>query len=317
VVEYRHFRNDDPPGLATIWNEALTGRGEVRFRHCSPLENYIFAKPYFDAAGLIVARDVNTLVGFAHAGFGPSETGNTTNPQIGLIATMAVRPTHQHQGIGAELLRRAEAYLTGNGAREIHAGMLAPLNPFYFGLSGGSDTAGILESNVGSKPFLSKHGYEVERTCLVFQRGLHQSLTIADGRFPALRRTFEVRIVQRASASDWWRECVQGPIEFVEFCLEDKQTGHLRARATLWEMDLFSWRWNLPSVGITHIEVLDTFRRQGLGKFLLLQILHYLQDQFFGVAEVHAFSTDAPAIGLLRSAGFEEVDRGHQYRKVV
>ena len=70
MVHYRTFRNTDPPGLAEVWNESLRGRGAVPLANSSPLEHLIFAKPYFDPAGLILAWDGDTLVGFGHAGFG-------------------------------------------------------------------------------------------------------------------------------------------------------------------------------------------------------------------------------------------------------
>src|SRR5438046_8661581 len=115
VVDYRHFRNDDPPGLAEVWNEAFDGRGEVRLRHSSPLEHYLFAKSYFDAAGLIVAVEDGRQVGFAHAGFGPNETQTALAKGRGVICVIGVRPSHRHRGIGSELLRRCDASLTANG----------------------------------------------------------------------------------------------------------------------------------------------------------------------------------------------------------
>src|SRR5947209_785586 len=73
VIEYRTFHNDDPPGLIEIWNEALVGRGAAQLRNSTAFERHALAKPYFDPAGLIVAVDGNTRVGFAHAGFGPNQ----------------------------------------------------------------------------------------------------------------------------------------------------------------------------------------------------------------------------------------------------
>src|ERR671923_2100899 len=70
VVQYRNYRNDDPPGLVEIWNETFLGRGCVQLRHGAALERFIFAKPYFEPAGLMVALDGPVRVGFAHAGFG-------------------------------------------------------------------------------------------------------------------------------------------------------------------------------------------------------------------------------------------------------
>jgi ribosomal protein S18 acetylase RimI-like enzyme len=315
VVTYRRFRNTDPPALADVWNQALTGRGVVRLRHSSPLENYVFNKQYFDPGGLIIAEEAGLLVGFVHAGFGPNATRTGISLADGVTCLLAVRPSHRRRGVGAELLRHAEAYLQGRGATTLQAGPMAPFNPFYFGLYGGSELAGFLESDPATGPFLQKQGYRVERTCRVFHRLLHQPLNVPDARFAALRRRFDMRIVPRSGAASWWDECVMGPIELVDFRLEEKGTGRVFARTSVWEMDGFSWRWNQPSVGVVAIEVVESQRRQGLAKFLLSQMLRYLQEQFFGIAEVQALDDNGAALGLFRGLGFEQVDVGHRYRK--
>jgi ribosomal protein S18 acetylase RimI-like enzyme len=315
VVYYRHFRNDDPPGLAEVWNEAFTGRGEVRLRHSSPLENYVFSKSYFDPAGLIVAVEDKLHVGFAHAGFGPNDQQTALCKSNGVVCAIGVRPSHRRRGIGSELLRRCESYLTSKGSKTIYAGPMAPFNPFYFGLYGGSDLPGFFSSDADAEPFLRRHGYQIQASTLVFHRALGEELSIADGRFPALRRQFEVRIVPKSGTSTWWQECVQGPVEAVEFLLQDKSSADVVARTLVWEMDGFSWRWNQPSVGILSIEVRDDLRQEGLAEFLLAQLLRYLQEQFFGLVEVQARADNRAAITLYQEIGFQQVDTGHRYRK--
>src|SRR5438270_8024631 len=271
VVQYRSFRNYDQPGLAVIWNEAFTGRGGVRLRHSSPLENYVFAKPYFDPDGLIVAVDNDQLVGFAHAGLGTNDAQTTLAPDSGVSCARGVRPSHSRRGIGTQLLERCERYLAGRGARTFYAGPMAPHNPFYFGLYGGSELSGFLASDPSAEPFMRRRGYEIHDTCLVFQRSLTEPINVPDVRFPRLRQRYEVRIVPRSGTGTWWQECTLGPIELVEFHLQDKSTNQTIGKTAVWEMDLFSWRWNQPAVGVIEIEVAPESRRQGLGKFLLAQ----------------------------------------------
>jgi ribosomal protein S18 acetylase RimI-like enzyme len=315
VVDYRHFRNDDPPGLAEIWNEVFNGRGEVRLRHSSPLESYVFAKSYFDRAGLIVALEDGLRVGFAHAGFGPNETQTALSKANGVLCTLGVRASHRRRGIGTELLRRCESYLTTSGATALYAGSLPPFNPFYFGLYGGSNLPGFLTSDSGAEPFFRRHGYQIHHTTLVFQRTLEEAVSIADGRFPALRRQYEVRIAPKSGAGTWWQECVQGPVEVVEFVLEDKSTAEVVARTSVWEMDGFSWRWNQPAVGILSIDDRQYLHRQGLAKFLLAQLLRYLQEQFFGLVEIQVPENHQVAISLCQTLGFRQIDAGRQYKK--
>ena len=315
MVQYRSFRNTDPPHIVAIWNECFTSRGIARLRHSNVLERHVFAKPYFDPNGLIVAQEDGPPVGFAHAGFGPNPRETALSCQQGATCVLAVRPSHQGKGIGSELLRRSEAYLRERGARELFAGPMKPLAAFYLGIWGGSDLSGILASEKTAAPFLERRGYRPWETTLVFQRVLDKPLTVADGRFAALRRRFSVRVAPRLPLGTWWQECVLGLIEPVEFRLEDQTSGKVAARAVAWEMEPFSWTWNVPAVGLLDIQVREELRRQGLGKFLMTQTLRYLQDQYFGVAEIHALESNHPVIQLCRGVGFEQVDVGRSFRK--
>jgi ribosomal protein S18 acetylase RimI-like enzyme len=315
VIHYRRFRNTDPPAVAAIWNDALTGRGAAPSRSTAPLERGVLSKPYFDPDGFIVATDEGNAVGFSHAGFGPNPEETALDTTNGVVCVVAVRESHRRRGVGTELLRRAEQYLRDRGARSLHAGPMRPLNPFYFGLYGGSDQPGFLCSDVAAAPFLEHHGYQALHSTLVFQRRLDQPLGVADLRFAGLRRRYELQVQPRTALGSWWQECVLGPLEPIEFRLEDKQTAVIAARALVWEMEGYSRRWNQPAAGVLEIQVRPELRRLGLAKFLLAQLLRYLQDQYFGVVEVQAPDRNQPAVALLQTLGFEQVDLGRVYRK--
>jgi ribosomal protein S18 acetylase RimI-like enzyme len=314
VIHYRTFRNDDPPGLVAVWNEAFTGRGAVRLTTPTWMEYFLFSKPYFDQASLIVACADRQIVGFALAGFGPNDTESALDKSLGVVCLLGVALSHRRQGIGSELLRRAEAYLHDGGSQELFAGPIYPLNPYAFGLYGGSNSPGFLESDSLARPFFERHGYRMEKSCLVFQRSMKRALTVTDGRFAAHRLRYEVR-ANPFQGTTWWQECILGPIELHEYRLQDKLTGHTAARALLWEMETFNPRWNEHGIGLTDLVVPQELRGQGLGKFLLVQLLRYLQDQFFSVVEIQVSAEDAIAIGLLQDLDFEQVDSGHIYRK--
>lgn len=313
----RCFRNDDPPRLAEIWNEAFTGRGSYPLRSLSPLERCVLSKPYFDPAGLIVAEEMGGPVGFVHAGFGPSDDESRLDTTRGVICAIAVRSTHRRKGVAAELLRGAETYLAGRGTRTIHAGPRWPRCPFYFGLYGGSNMPGFLDSDPATGPFFLRQGYKAHEATVVWQRRLEQPVPAADARFVALRRRFDVRLMPQMSMGSWWQECVYGLLEPVEFRLHDKLSGMPAARALLWEMEGYSGRWGCPSVGMLDVQVRSELRRQGLAKFLLTQILRRLQEEYFGVVEVQAPEENETAAALFQSLGFEGVDVGRVYLKDV
>jgi ribosomal protein S18 acetylase RimI-like enzyme len=314
VVHYRTFRNDDPPRLAQIWNAAFTGRGSVNLRHSGPLEHYVFAKSYFDPAGLILAFDDNTPVGFAHGGFGPASGEAALSTDSGVTCAVGVIPSHRRRGIGSELLRRCESYLRERGATTLYAGSMPPMNPFYFGLYGGSESPGFLVSDPEAEVFLTRHGYRIWDTCLVYQARLGSMLNVPDGRFAGLRLRFDVRAQQKGRPASWWQACVLGPVDLLEFSLEEKGTNQSVARAAVWEMEGFAQRWSEAALGIVGVEVREDKRRQGLAKYLLAQMLRYLQDQYFTLAEVQTMERNQAAIKLYQCLGFKQVDMGRIYR---
>ena len=228
---------------------------------------------------------------------------------------IAVRLASRHQHIGSGMLRRAEDYLRGGGAVELYAGGLKPLNPFYFGLYGGSNSPGFLESDPAMRPFFEARGYRDARRSFVLHRKLDSPLNLVDSRFSALRRRFDVQVMPRNRIGSWWQECMIGQLEQFEFRLDEKATGQPAARALYWEMEGYGWRWNTPAAGVMDIQVRNDLRRQGVGKYLLAQLLRYLQEQYFGVAEVQVTEDMEAALKMFRAIGFAQVDVGYIYKK--
>jgi ribosomal protein S18 acetylase RimI-like enzyme len=315
VIEYRCFRNTDPPALVDLWNDTFIGRGAAYLRGNILLECFVFAKPYFDPHGLILATTDNHVVGLVHAGFGTTSDGTALDRRAGVLCLLGVAPAHRRRGIGTELLRRGEAYLRQQGAVELFAGPMAPLNPFSFGLYGGSESAGFLDSDPLARSFFERHGYRVHKTVVAMQRSLDAPINVVDGRFADHRLRYDLYAGPLRSIS-WYNEGVLGPaVELHEYRLQDKKTGALAARMTLWEMETFSQRWNEHAVGMADFEVSPQLRRQGIGKYFLLQVLRHLHEQFFTLLEVHVADGEEPAGNLLRLFGFRQVDRGSSFKR--
>jgi ribosomal protein S18 acetylase RimI-like enzyme len=313
-MEYRSFKNTDPPGLAEVWNESFTGRGAFPLRSNMSWEHSVFSKPYFDRDGLIVAEEDGRIVGFAHAGFGPNAAETDISTEIGLICAVAVRPSHRRRKIGTELLRRCERYLQELRVHEFVAGGLKPFNPFYFGMYGGSDSPGFLVSDAGAAPFFEHNGYLEANTTLVFELQLESFQPPVDNRFLNLRRAYDVQLLPQPELNSWWQDCVFGPFEPVEFRLMDKLSGIPAARTLIWEMSS-ARPPGFPMAGILDLQVRPEVRRRGLARFLLTQMLRYLQEQFFRIIEVHVPEMNTTAAELIHSLGFAQVDVGHTYRR--
>ena len=317
MIRYRRSLNTDPPALADIWNDAVAGRGAYPVRSPGLLERWVFSKPYFRRDDLIVAvePDADKPVGFALAGFAPNADLSDLDPSRGVVCAVAVRPSHRRRGIGRELLRRADESLRERGAADVVVGSQWPASPYLFGLYGGSNAPGVLDSEADAGPFLAAAGYQAVDAVLVFQKKLDTPLTVADTRFGLLRRRYEAQTLRLAGIPTWWHECVWANLEPVEIRLTDKLTGMPAARAVVWELEGFSWKWNHPAAGLLDVQVRSDLRRQGLGKLLVAQVLRFLQDQFFAVAELQVPAADPVALALCSSLGFDQVDVGRTYRR--
>lgn len=315
MIIYRSFRNTDPPALVRVWNEAFAGRGTVTLRNTSTLEYFLLSKSYFDPAGLIIAEADGTLVGWALSGFASDPQRAGLDISTGVLCALGVVPSHRRRGIGTELLRRCEQYLRERGVQTLLAGPMTPHNPFTFGLYGGCQSPGFLDSNTTLGPFLLKRGYTVRASVLVMQRHLDRPFNIIDARFPALRKRFEVRSLPRRGSTDWYEECVRGPLDYLPFRIEDKGTNREMGRCSVWEMEPFGQNWNESAVGILDVGVEPAMRRQGVARLLLGNVMRFLHDQYFTLVEAHVPADNTAALQLFRGLSFQRVDEGKLYQR--
>ena len=75
------------------------------------LEQHIFSKPYFDRHGLLVAEDQGTLIGFAHAAFGPTNDLNDISTANGMTCLLMTSPHADQQQTRQALLNASETHL--------------------------------------------------------------------------------------------------------------------------------------------------------------------------------------------------------------
>lgn len=317
MIAYRRYRNTDPPALVEVWNEALAARGSFAVRTPALFERWLFSKPYFHPDDVVVAHDEATgaVAGFSLSGFGPTADLDAHDFAKGVVCAVLVRPEYRRRGIGRGLMLRAEELLRGRGAKEIVVGSAWPNNPYLFGLYGGSNSPGVLRSEPDADAFLRRLGFAPARARIVYHKKLDTPLTVADPRFGHLRRRYDLQALRAATVGSWWQDCVWGTLEPVELRLIDKLTDMPAARAMVWELEGFSWKWNHPSAGIIDVQVRPDLRKQGLAKLLLSQVLRFLQDQFFAVAELQVPADNAAAMGLCGTLGLEQVDEGFVYTR--
>lgn len=313
MIDYRSFRNEDPPELVRLWNSAVEGRA-ARPIHVDTLESLVLARPYFDPRGLILALDEGRPVGYVHAGFGCASSQDRLDFTLGVVSAILVNPDCRRRGIGRELLRRAEQYLGACGAQVVYAGGMSPLNPFYLGLYGGSELPGFLDSSQRARPFLEACGYRGVDHCTVLQVSLTAPCKMVDVRFLRIRRSSLIEEDGPARRS-WCWACTMGLFEQRHFRLLAKGDRRQLAKATAWDMHHLGRSRGEQTAGLVDVEVAEDVRGQGMGKFLVNEVLQRLREQFVARVEVQTMQRNRAAIGLYESLGFEEVDRGTIYRK--
>lgn len=314
VIEYRSFRNPDPPEILRLWNECDLGRGAAKDFPCDALESLSFSQPYFDPKGLILAVQDERIVGFIHAGFEPHDSKSKMSTDIGVICALMVHPEFRRQGIAKQLLQEAIKYYAGKDTTQIYAGASAGRDPFYVGLYGGSRPSGFLKSDDHSDVFFNSVGFEPHREFGIFQRNLHDRKDPINIRVLGLRRKYEVQIIDQPADANWWWFTRFGRLETLRFNLVPKNGGDSVAAISVVGLDLFLPTWKERSIGLFDLHVEDDQRRKGFAQLLVLEVLKRMREELFSVAEMHVPIEDERLTGLMESCRFEQIDSGLVYK---
>jgi ribosomal protein S18 acetylase RimI-like enzyme len=316
VIEYRTFRNTDPPRVTELWEQCGLGRGAAGNLRADAFECLVFAQPFFDRDGFVVACEGERVVGFAHAGFGSNNDETGLRHEVGVVCAVLVHPAYRLQGIGRKLVRRAEDYLHAAGAVSVYAGQAEPLDPFYFGLYGGCQPSGFLLSDGSADPFLRKIGYIPFERHAVFQKDLTARNDPMTMRLAGVRRKMQLAIAHQRHRASWWWVTRLGRLDTVRFHLQSKSQGEPVAEVTVLGLDLYLDKWQERAVGLTDLFVLPEERLQGYGQALLIEVCRRMQEEMVTRVEAHAAESNTGGMAVLESAGFTRVDTGVVYQLV-
>lgn len=314
MIEFRCFRNDDPPRLADVWRSADLGPAAMQPMTSALLEAAVFSKPYFDRHGLIVALDGDRTVGFAHAAFGPSADRGGIDPTVGTTLLVAVVPHADHDAIGQGLLGRCEAYLRDRGATTLLGGGSADMRSFYLGLYGGSDLPGILDSSPDMQAIFERAGYEVGERIAVLRRRLAGYRPPINRLQVAIRRNTVLRVIDEPTRRTWWEAATTTGIALRRYELRN-HSEEVLGSASLWDMQPLSSSWGVTAAGLLHIDIEGPRRRQGLAKYLVAEAMHDLAEEGVSLLETHVATRNAPALALFESLGFETAEFGTVFRR--
>jgi GNAT superfamily N-acetyltransferase len=314
LVQFRAFRNTDPPQLAEVWRSQTAHRGLMQPMSVAVLERFVFSKPIFDRQGLIVAVDGDRVVGFVHAGFGPAPDQCTLSTELGVTCALMFRPETEPATV-AGLLAESEQFLRSRESQVLFGGGNYPLSPFYYGLYGGSELSGVLDTDARTQAVFREHGYREDKRSRVLQRDLATFRPLVDRHQMQIRRhtTFETAV--DPATTTWWDACIYEPFDRTQFLLRPREGGTPVATVNFWSMETMTGAWGVHAVGLVGLQVTAQRQRQGLAKYLLGEAFRHLHNQGFAMAEVHVAQENAAALALFCSLGFEQVDQSVLYRK--
>ncbi len=315
MLRYRTFRNTDPPALAAIWRSRKNQPGLLQPVSADLFEQLVLGRTYFDYEGLVLAWDGDRPVGFAHAGFGPSEQEHQISTELGVTCVVIVRPDCPEAEVAAGLLQRCEDYLRGRNAKVLYGGGIRPLNQFYVGLYGGSELPGVLDSDTVAVELFRSHGYkEIDRT-LIFRGDLRRFHMPMNRQQMQIRRRMRVQVTIDPPIRGWWEASTTGDFDLTRFELVPRTGGPVVAHATVRSMEPIGLTHPGRAVGLIELHTEEPYRRQGMTTFLLTETFNHLSRQNVATVEVQTMQYNTAGVGLYHKLGFEEIDQGIVFRK--
>lgn len=317
MLRLRTFRNTDPPTITRVWRSRQGQAGLQQPVSVDLFEQLIFGKLYFDYAGLVLAWDDSRPVAFAHAGFGPNQSRTGISTETGVICLVLTLPDSSGPEVTAGLLAHCETYLRNRGAKSIVGGGINPFCPFYLGLYGGSELAGVLDSDTVARELFASSGYQTHERTLRFRRDLTDFRPLMDRQQREFRRRMVVEVRMDPPSRDWWEASTWGDYDLTRFELIPRGGGDALATATLRSMEPAGAYGTLRAAGLMELLVSPAHRRQGMATFLLGEAFRSLAAQGVSVVEAMTTEQSPAALALMRKLAFEAVGGGTVYRKVL
>ena len=315
VIRFRCFRNTDAPAVAELWSRLAPARNAVRLLTVHEFDALVFGKLGFEREGLIVAERESGLVGFAHAGFGPAQPcgpSHRLDTSLGTIAVLIAEVGEEE--VAAGLVDAAIGYLRERGARVIYAGGRMPMTPFYWGIYGGTEFGGILETHTAFQDAVKRAGFEAVADSVLFEAPLNAPEP-RDVRFAPVRRQFRVELQEDAMLESWWAALAIGQFHPTRFQLVDRQTSIPRATAWTWEIAPgFAAEDGLARTALLDLEVDPEFRRRGLGRTLVVECFRHAREHRSDLLCVQADTTNETAVRLYQTLGFETIEHATLFR---
>lgn len=318
MTRIRSYRNGDSPALAELWNRGQPDRGVVRPLNGHEFDALVIGKLGFESAGLLVAERDGKLIAYVHAGFGPVQPKGPSHQldwSMGAVAMYVTDRGIDDPELDRELFLAAERYLRGRGAEVFYAGGEYPVNPFYWGIYGGSEWAGILDAHTTFRQAAQRNGYEPSAHSVLMEADLSQPEPHRDPKTVLARRLFRLDVSEDLLPSGWWESLALGLFRPTTFTLFDRASDRPVAHALSWDIAPgFAVGDGRCRTGLIELEVDREYRRRGLARYLVTEVFRHARSQMADLICVQTSSTNQAALNLYASLGFEQVDTATLYR---
>lgn len=307
MIEYRPFLNTDLPLIVDCWSRLGAVPGLVSSIDVATLEKHVFSKVYFDRHGFFVATDQGRIVGFAHAGFPPTDDLSDLNKSAGVVSQIRIQPRDDRSEISQRLLTLVVDYCRSQGAEKVFAGCRFPYSPFYLGIYGGSRHPGVLDDDVDSLSAFTEFGFTVVDQVIIMERMLDGFKTVSDRQQMTVRRGYSINASTYPIEQSWWESCTLGMADRERFTVVNKRTKEVCGSVSYWDLKPQSLSSPKLSRGLYGLQTDPEFRRQGLATYLVGESLKHLASN--GVARVEAQTevSDEATLKLFTKLGFEQL----------
>jgi hypothetical protein len=308
VIEYRPFRNSDPPHLARVWNHASPQPGRLPGLTARILDETTLARLYFEPEGMSVATRDGKVVGFAHGGFGPSSDQSQLDKARGSVSAIVIDDSACEASevleISRKLLGSVEVYLRNQGATTVGAGGLDAADPFYLGLLGGSRCEGWPAEDHAAVEWFRAAGYTEQGKRVVWRKTLQGFRAPLDRCNLQWQRAALVERKTEQAASSWWDASTFAQHERNHYQLRLRPPAKRSAQLVFWDVQPFSDASGHRLAGLLSWSCDSQAFSDGLLRFLVCDSLRRMLD--YGVADVEAQlgAEDAAMSDVLRSLDF-------------
>lgn len=308
MIEYRSFRNSDPPLITAIWAAQSPLRGRIPAVRPNFLAEHVFGKPYFDRDGFILATVDDQPIGFAHAAFGPSPARDSLNYHDGVISQLMTveHPRAAEAAVG--LLAKCESYLESRGAERATAFGDQERCPFYLGIYGGTQLPGVLTAETAILDALQSAGYQQRDRNIIMHRDLGQGAIPIDRSQHLLKRTYDIDAAINPPDTSWWQAATLGPFARMQFDLLSRSNDEVCGQLFVWDMHPLARSWNITSAGLVSMNIEPAHLNLDTTRFFIAEVSRYLHRRSISLLEVQYSDSDERAATLFSELGFQTID---------